>query len=83
VRRSPNVVVPLIGARSLSQLQDNLGALDVELSEAHAARLDAASGIDLGFPHNFLAQENIREIVSGGTFGTVDHHRRGVSGEPL
>jgi aryl-alcohol dehydrogenase-like predicted oxidoreductase len=83
VRQKPNVIVPLIGARSLAQLQDNLSALEVELSSEHLRRLDEVSEVDLGFPHNFLVQDNIREIVSGGTFGSVDNHRRAVSGDPM
>lgn len=37
--------VPIIGPRSPEQLQDNLGALAVELSAAQIARLDAVSNL--------------------------------------
>lgn len=56
VRRQPGVIVPLVGAKTAAQLEDNLGCLDLELDEASAARLDEASHIELGFPHDFLAQ---------------------------
>jgi aryl-alcohol dehydrogenase-like predicted oxidoreductase len=56
VRRRPGVIVPLVGARTREQLDDNLGCLRVELDTEHAARLDEASRIELGFPHEFLAQ---------------------------
>ncbi len=69
-------IVPLIGARKVEQLQENLGALDVTLSPEHLARLDAASAIDLGFPHDFLAGSEIRDIVFGGTYSQIDNHRR-------
>jgi aryl-alcohol dehydrogenase-like predicted oxidoreductase len=46
-------VIPIIGARTLAQLEDNLGALDVELADEQVARLDAASRIELGFPQDF------------------------------
>lgn len=75
MRTRPGVVVPLLGARNLTQLADNLGALRVELSEAHLARLDEATRIDLGFPHDFLAEPNIREVVFGGTYDRLDNHR--------
>jgi hypothetical protein len=65
----------LVG-RQAEQLQDNLGALNVTLSPEHLARLDAASAIDLGFPHDFLASDEIRDIVFGGTYSQIDHHRR-------
>ena len=47
-KRSP-AIHPVIGARRLSQLLDNLGASGVGRPDAAAARLDAAAGIDLGF----------------------------------
>jgi aryl-alcohol dehydrogenase-like predicted oxidoreductase len=46
---------PIIGARSLEQLHDNLRAADLELPPEVVARLDAAAGIDLGFPATFIA----------------------------
>jgi hypothetical protein len=54
-KRSP-AIHPIIGARRLSQLLDNLGATDVDLPDAAAARLDAADGIDLGFPAAFIRE---------------------------
>ena len=64
----------MIGARNLVQLEDNLGALEVELSDEQAQRLDEASRIEMGFPHDFLAQEQIREIVFGGIHDRLDNH---------
>jgi aryl-alcohol dehydrogenase-like predicted oxidoreductase len=52
---NPAVTSPIIGARTPAQLQDNLAALDVTFSDDHIARLDEASRIELGFPHDFLA----------------------------
>jgi aryl-alcohol dehydrogenase-like predicted oxidoreductase len=51
--RSP-AVHPIIGARRLSQVKDNLGAAGLELPAAALARLDAATEIDLGFPATFI-----------------------------
>ncbi len=42
--------LPIIGPRSLAQLDDNLGALTVELSAGQLARLDAASDIVTSAP---------------------------------
>jgi aryl-alcohol dehydrogenase-like predicted oxidoreductase len=63
---NPAVTAPIIGARTLAQLEDNLGALEVILDEGQQARLQAASAIDLGFPHDFLARPMTKAIVSGG-----------------
>ncbi|MBI3394951.1 MAG: aldo/keto reductase, partial [Spirochaetia bacterium] len=49
------VVIPILGASKLSQIQDNLKSLDFTLSAEHLKRLDDVSKIDLGFPHDFLA----------------------------
>ncbi|MBO2446839.1 aldo/keto reductase [Actinomadura barringtoniae] len=51
---NPAVSSSLIGARTLDQLEDNLGALDVELDQKQRARLEEASVVDLGFPHEAL-----------------------------
>ena len=47
---NPAVTAPIVGARSLAQLDDNLGALDVRLGPAQQARLAEVSAIELGFP---------------------------------
>jgi aryl-alcohol dehydrogenase-like predicted oxidoreductase len=61
------VVAPLLGARTLRQLEDNIGALDVELTTEHLATLDTASAIEIGFPHDFLQLPFIRDGLTGGT----------------
>jgi aryl-alcohol dehydrogenase-like predicted oxidoreductase len=75
VRRQPGVIVPIIGARTVAQVRDNLGALDVELPPDHLARLDEATKIELGFPHDFLGLPNIQELVYAGTRSLIDGHR--------
>ena len=59
-------VIPIIGARWLHQLQDNLASLDLALTPDQLQRLDEASHIDLGFPHHFYANEMVRGLVYGG-----------------
>jgi aryl-alcohol dehydrogenase-like predicted oxidoreductase len=44
---NPAVTAPIIGARTLAQLEDNLGALELELSASQRERLEAASAIAL------------------------------------
>ena len=56
VRQGEGVIVPLVGARTRDQLDDNLGCLDLVLTPDQKVRLDDASAIELGFPHDFLAQ---------------------------
>jgi aryl-alcohol dehydrogenase-like predicted oxidoreductase len=47
-------IVPIIGARSVEQLTDNLGAIDVRLTAEQVAELAAATDFQLGFPHDFI-----------------------------
>ncbi|MFQ6327431.1 MULTISPECIES: aldo/keto reductase [unclassified Nocardia] len=63
--RNPAVTAPIIGARTAAQLEDNLGALDVEFDPAQVARLEQASAIDLGFPHEFLARPMTQSVTFG------------------
>lgn len=60
----------IIGARRLSQLQDNLKSVEVELSVEHLKRLDEVSGIELGFPHAFLQTPFIDSMLKSGTVVT-------------
>ncbi len=60
-------VIPIIGARTLAQLEENLGALDLRLDDAVRQRLDEVSAIELGFPHDFLKLEPPQQLMSGGT----------------
>src|SRR5262245_29321652 len=66
LRYRPVPVIPIIGARKLSQLQDNLASLDLTLSANQLKTLDEASRIELGFPHDFYAKEMVRAIAYGG-----------------
>ncbi|MEU5784939.1 aldo/keto reductase [Micromonospora lupini] len=54
--RRRNGVLPIIGARTLDQLRDNLGCTAVTLPPELVTRLEAATGFDLGFPADFIAQ---------------------------
>src|ERR1700737_1769917 len=61
-------VIPIIGARKVSQLQDNLASLDLELSAEHLKSLNGASQIELGFPQSIYKREMVRSIRYGGTW---------------
>jgi len=64
--RNPGVTAPVIGARTPAQLEDNLGALEVDLTDSQLARLDEAGAVGLGYPHDMLAGAHIREVTTGG-----------------
>ena len=41
-------------------------------------RLDEASTVDLGFPHDFLASDQIRDVVYGDTRDRLHPARPGI-----
>jgi len=59
-------VIPIIDARKLSQLQDNLASFDVALSADQLKTLDEARVIELGFPYEMYAKAMPRTICYGG-----------------
>ena len=58
-------LVPIVGVRSAEQLDDNLGSLDVDLSDEQRGRLDAAGAPSLGFPRSFLESDGVRDLIYG------------------
>lgn len=64
VRQGEGVVIPLVGAKTREQLDDNLGCLEFELDPSDKTALDEASRIELGFPHDFLAQFKTDKIIN-------------------
>jgi diketogulonate reductase-like aldo/keto reductase len=56
----------LLGASKLEQLENNLGALNTHLSPEQIERLDELSRVEMGFPHEHLANPTIRQTISGG-----------------
>ncbi|MFA7584749.1 MAG: aldo/keto reductase [Novosphingobium sp.] len=66
-------IIPVIGASSADQLKTNLAALNVELSDDHAGQLEAASAIEMGFPHDFF--QSAKGFVYAGMFDRIERHR--------
>jgi aryl-alcohol dehydrogenase-like predicted oxidoreductase len=65
--------IPILGARTAAQLEDTLGCLDFALEPAQRTRLDEASAIALGFPHDFLARPYVRDLVSASTWEQTEY----------
>src|SRR5215213_5286868 len=70
-QQARGVIVPILGARRCRQLEDNLGALESELTAEELARLEEVSRIELGFPHDFGADR----LAYGTTRPLIDNHR--------
>ena len=65
--RNPAVTAPILGVRTLAQLEDNLGALDIRFGDDQVAALEAVSAVPLGFPHEFLQYPMTRSVMRGNT----------------
>jgi len=59
-------VIPIVGARTRAQLEENLASLNVTLGPSQRKRLDEATQIEAGFPHQFLASEMMKRFLTGG-----------------
>jgi aryl-alcohol dehydrogenase-like predicted oxidoreductase len=53
VTNRPEVTSSLVGARTVAQLDDNLGAVGWRLDREHVGRLDDSSRIRIGYPQEF------------------------------
>lgn len=56
LRAQPSRPIPIAGARIAAHLDDPLASSSLELSPEMRTRLDAASAITLGYPHDFLGR---------------------------
>ena len=65
VQSRPGVTSTIIGARTMQQLDDNVGALDVKLTAEHVLALDQASTPTLPFPVDMLSA--VPAFAFGGT----------------
>lgn len=54
-RRSSTALLPILGSRTRAQLDATLSAVNLQLTNEKAARLDVASAIALGSPHDMIA----------------------------
>jgi aryl-alcohol dehydrogenase-like predicted oxidoreductase len=71
-------VLPILGPRTPAQLADNLGALEVRLQPQQIARLEAASEVALGFPHDLLNETRTRSRLAGDKADRLDYPARPV-----
>ena len=61
---SNTALIPILGSRTAEQLNATLGALEVVLSENQISRLDAASSIALGVPHEQI-HSSAKSLAAG------------------
>ncbi len=71
-------VIPIIGARTHQQIQENLDVLEVSLTVQQMEQLDNVSQIELGYPHEYLCRT--RPVTYAGMYEKIDRHRNRGSG---
>jgi aryl-alcohol dehydrogenase-like predicted oxidoreductase len=76
LRSQAGTIIPIVGSRRVDQFRENLGCLNVTLTDNQLRRLDALSRPRLGFPHEFLASDGIRRLIHGETFDLLDLSNR-------
>jgi aryl-alcohol dehydrogenase-like predicted oxidoreductase len=70
------VIVPILGARNVAHLRDNIECLEFTLDRGQMDRLTAVSQIDMGFPQDFL--NHTKAIFLGEKYPLIDDHRHGA-----
>ncbi|MFD0360051.1 aldo/keto reductase [Nocardia sp. GCM10030253] len=75
LRHRSAAVVPIIGVSSVAQLIDNLGAVELTLSDDAVRRLEAAAPFALGFPGDFIAECEPHPFAFGDRATLVDGRR--------
>jgi aryl-alcohol dehydrogenase-like predicted oxidoreductase len=63
--------LPIIGARRMAQLEDNLAAADARLSSEQLQTLDEVSRVAMGFPHDFVNSEFVKNLTTAGLHAAI------------
>lgn len=61
----PAVTSPLVGARTLGQLEANLAALEITFTPEQLARLEEVSRIEMGFPYEMMNGPVADQMLGG------------------
>ncbi|MDX2101765.1 MAG: aldo/keto reductase [Alphaproteobacteria bacterium] len=68
-------VIPIVGARSEDQILDNIGCLSVDIPEPVAQHLAQITAPSLGFPHELLNSDLVRNLATGWQHDRFTPHR--------
>lgn len=81
-QQNKSLIIPILGARSLKHIQENLACLNFELTAEELQQLSDASPIDLGFPRSFLEDDFVRGLIFGDTLDRIDYRRASLKIPP-
>jgi aryl-alcohol dehydrogenase-like predicted oxidoreductase len=71
VKQQKPRIIPIIGARKAEQIADSVACVNVSISSEQMEKLNVASAIELGFPHDFLNRPSVKDVSFGGTYDKV------------
>jgi aryl-alcohol dehydrogenase-like predicted oxidoreductase len=75
-RQQGQQMIPIVGATKEAQIKDSLGCIEFTIPEEQMKKLDAISEISLGFPHEFLKSDLVKNVAYGGTYDQLDFSRK-------
>jgi aryl-alcohol dehydrogenase-like predicted oxidoreductase len=73
-RQRDQVMIPIIGASKAHQLEDSLSSLKFVLPQEMMDQLNEISQIELGFPHEFLKSDGVKDQAFSGMYDLLDNH---------
>ena len=63
VMNNRNSFVPIVGARTFEQLNDNLSCISVNVDQSILDQLTKISEIEMGFPFDFLNGARTKQVM--------------------
>lgn len=72
VMQKPFSSIPIVGATKISQIEENLKTVALTLSPEQIDKLDKASQIEMGFPHEFFQEAGVRQVNYGGFYDRIE-----------
>jgi diketogulonate reductase-like aldo/keto reductase len=72
VRQRSPAIIPILGARRLEQLSDNLGVLEFTLTDEQMATLTAAKPLERTYPHTYWNDYIRRNLIYGAQVDQFD-----------
>lgn len=76
LRQKASNLIPIIGAKNINHLKDNLESLKVELTYEQMEKLDEISKIELNFPQGFLERDYMRQNVFGNYYELIESSKK-------
>ncbi|MFN5883840.1 MAG: aldo/keto reductase, partial [Bacteroidota bacterium] len=67
--------IPIVGATKVTQMEENMKCLDVNLTKEHIEKLNDVSKLELGFPGDFLNEEGVRMVTFGGFYDKIEKRK--------